>query len=424
MIENDNNQYYTKECKRFAISPARVGVFAYLIIVVICGLAVYAEDTTLSTENFRSFAGLAVYIFAALFFIVAIFYYRKISLLALIPIIYWGVVHLNQYTTQGIGLISLLLMILFFTIPKEEVVILFSLYRRWLVIMAGFGILAYTAHMLSIPLPHELVDYYSARYYDTHYINYYLGYLFYQNGFARLCGLFNEPGYFGTIIALMLCADQLDFKKRENKILLVAGVLTFSAAFFLLILCYIIINNRRNLRVVIPVCTVAILWIFVIPNLHFSNATLNAQISKLSLFGNEGILNRRTTVSFMYLFNNWVRSNAIFLGMGSGYTSTMLIDDIAGSSSLLSILIDNGILGFLAMYGSLLCGALLAAHRNLQALSYVIIILINLLQRPGWYAPQFMVIIFGGIYYICWNTQNKTKDINSKLDKIPVKEGY
>ena len=40
-----------------------------------------------------------------------------------------------------------------------------------------------------------------------------------------------NQGIFGTIIALILCSDKMNLKKKENIILLVAGIMTFSVAF-------------------------------------------------------------------------------------------------------------------------------------------------------------------------------------------------
>ena len=51
----------------------------------------------------------------------------------------------------------------------------------------------------------------------------------------RLCGVYNEPGFVGTVGALLLVADKMNLKKWDNIVIFTALLFTFSLAFVLLL---------------------------------------------------------------------------------------------------------------------------------------------------------------------------------------------
>lgn len=72
-----------------------------------------------------------------------------------------------------------------------------------------------------------------------------------QGGVAflnRLCGMFQEPGFVGTMGALFLLGDKLTLKKWENMIILIAGVCSFSLAFVLLLILGIVFRLLGRLK--------------------------------------------------------------------------------------------------------------------------------------------------------------------------------
>ena len=51
----------------------------------------------------------------------------------------------------------------------------------------------------------------------------------------RLCGIYREPGFVGTVGAFFLLGDKFTFRKWQNAVIFLASLCTFSVAFFLLI---------------------------------------------------------------------------------------------------------------------------------------------------------------------------------------------
>ncbi len=72
-----------------------------------------------------------------------------------------------------------------------------------------------------------------------------------QGGVAflnRLCGIYEEPGFVGTMGALFLFGDKLSFKKWQNVVIFIASLFTFSLAFILLFLLGLLLRLVGNLR--------------------------------------------------------------------------------------------------------------------------------------------------------------------------------
>ena len=63
-----------------------------------------------------------------------------------------------------------------------------------------------------------------------------------------MCGIFNEPGWLGTTIGLMLCYEEFEFKKISNWILLIAGLLTYSLAFIIIMIIGFVMRNIDKIK--------------------------------------------------------------------------------------------------------------------------------------------------------------------------------
>lgn len=64
----------------------------------------------------------------------------------------------------------------------------------------------------------------------------------------RLCGVFLEPGFVGTMGVFFLLGDKMTLKKWQNIVILIACAFTFSLAFVLLLLSGILLRLVGNLK--------------------------------------------------------------------------------------------------------------------------------------------------------------------------------
>lgn len=79
----------------------------------------------------------------------------------------------------------------------------------------------------------------------------YQGSSFVGGGLERMCGVFAEPGHFGIYIGLMLAIEKFRTDCKDNIILLVCGILTFSTAFygiFAMGILYRILSRKGNMK--------------------------------------------------------------------------------------------------------------------------------------------------------------------------------
>lgn len=77
-----------------------------------------------------------------------------------------------------------------------------------------------------------------------------VGVLLEQNGdlLVRLCGIYTEPGFVGTIGTLMLFGDGLKLKKWDNLLIFISMIFTFSLAFVVLIVCGWLFNQVAKIK--------------------------------------------------------------------------------------------------------------------------------------------------------------------------------
>lgn len=118
-----------------------------------------------------------------------------------------------------------------FLLNKDDIESIIKYLFRILAIIVSFGLVCHILRMVGgSPFGQIATVFTDNRYYDVY------PFLVYQQGLNwRFNSIFDEPGYYGTIVALYLVLDNLNFKKIENIVLLAGGIFTMSMAFYLII---------------------------------------------------------------------------------------------------------------------------------------------------------------------------------------------
>jgi len=112
-------------------------------------------------------------------------------------------------------------------------------FKKIMIWVAAFALFFWLLNILKVPIPYYSFypdfrimsdDYY--RIYGPA-ISLYSGSLPVGGiyGIERITAVFAEPGHFGIYLGLTLAVEKFNFTSRDNKILLIAGILTFSTAF-------------------------------------------------------------------------------------------------------------------------------------------------------------------------------------------------
>ena len=223
------------------------------------------------------------------------------------------------------------------------------------------------------------------RYYDVYPC------LVYQQGlYFRFNAIFDEPGYYGTIIALFLVLEKLDFSKKQNIILLAGGVLTLSFAFYLIIgvaLLFKVIQNRSILPLITIAVSVFCLYKF-FPDL-FEIFTTRQEF--IGLTTGEFVDSRGGADSATYnlqLIHSRPWYNILF---GNGHDAPLLYSrdntDGIASSSIYRLIFQIGYIGV----AYIIIFILSTTQKNNYSLLFSCLFILSLYQRPE---------IFDGIYII------------------------
>lgn len=267
-----------------------------------------------------------------------------------------------------------------------------------LALIVAFGLVCHVLRLVGFsPFGQITTVFTDNRYYDVY------PFLVYQQGlYFRFNSIFDEPGYYGTIIALFLVLDNLDFSKKQNIVLLAGGVLTLSFAFYLILGIALLFKVIRN-KSILPLITIALL-IFCLyrffPDL-FEIFTSRQEF--VGLTTGEFTDSRGGADSAAYnlqLIHSRPWYNVLF---GNGHDSPLLYardntDGIA-SSSIYRLIFQIGYIGVAYIIGFVLS----KTQKNFYPFLFSCLFILSLYQRPE---------IFDGIYVIMLASAIKLDDSN------------
>lgn len=383
--------------------------FSFFLIVAILSWAGSHGDSTLSTQGEKQILTIVTSILS-LFTLFSILKSKKrtSSVVIIIPfLIYCSFRYLYLYDVNiCFEPFYFYLMCLFCFLDSDKKYKVFIYYRRYLVIMGFCGIIAILGYITSL-FPFEVLPYY-LDIPGTYYINFHFAYFYASETGFRLCGLFNEPGYFGTLLALYLVTDGVKLKRWDNIIMFVAGIFTLSAAFFVLIFVYYIFTWYKS-KMMWIVLAVILGIIISVANLDFGNQAVNSTIQRFSPSNKEGIFNmeNRAEDAFNKFYQSFVMSEYFLTGMGSGYASKTSFSVL----SYKSYVVDYGLIGTILILGSLFLSAYKFAYSNKIKVLYVFIFFLSVYQRPFVFALPYFLALYGGLLYIDYNGNVLKKQI-------------
>ncbi|SEQ32018.1 hypothetical protein SAMN05216600_10527 [Pseudomonas cuatrocienegasensis] len=227
----------------------------------------------------------------------------------------------------------------------------------------------YTVYPLSIVLDHMLVG----------------------SGY-RLFGVYDEPGVVGTFSALFLAADKFNFKKIENLLIFVFGVISFSLAFYVLVAISCLMYSFK--KPFFFLC--ALISLISIP--FFAQFEIFEQrvLSRFEVTANGISGDNRSSVNLDNEFDKWMSSSARPLILGEAdYEKT-------GDSSWKQIPLRVGLLGTLFFF--IILGAVFFFHvRKIDyyGLVFLLIFFASIYQRPNVITPAYLIIfLFPFLNYI------------------------
>ena len=236
----------------------------------------------------------------------------------------------------------------------------------------------------------------------THYLHYPLG-LIISDGFSgihRLCGLFDEPGFVGTIGAILFAAG---YKKVDNKwryILLGEIIFTLSMAGYILVLLYGLFRlyKRGFIKLSIGLLIVFLLFSFLI-NFQTSNPGIKEMQSRIDLSTLFLVKDNRTTSSFEAEFNRFVSSGGLALWLGNGKNAYSHNSNMMSSFSYKCLLYDFGIIGFCLYIGFFVVSGLCTKNIK-ENFGFFLVFVFSIYQRPYVFSLVFVTIFLLGMLVV------------------------
>lgn len=375
-------------------------ILLMFILTIISSLAIYASDTTLSGAVTQNILRVIVYVCVVLSAIIITIKNTKkayLPIAILIPLVYVFIIYYNSYTKAGFNALLLLELECFFLLEDVEKKKIYDYFKGYIYLLSLIGIIVYFCSIIGIPLLHTTVPYYDHT--STVYLNYGFTYLSRYGGVTRLCGLFNEPGYLGTMIAFVLCTENMNLKDKKNIIMFIAGCCTLSVAFFLIVALYTIITKVKDPKYIIPLVLLFAFYFFVLPHIHFSNVAVQRLVNRLS-FANGALVgdNRSNSVIDGVLADVLSSPEYMLWGYGNGYTSTLTY--LGGISTYKSYIINFGLVGFGLIFIPPILEAIRQSRMNRTIVIYIICFVLSIYQRPNIYSLSYFAVLYGGIIYM------------------------
>ncbi len=209
-----------------------------------------------------------------------------------------------------------------------------------------------------------------------------------QGTLGRFSSIYDEPGFIGTLAALMLIAERMNLQKRGNVVLLVAGIIAFSFYFYVaMIFGFILFSSKLKHKWVY----IGMLFVFVI--VTYNNEYLYDTIwSRFEYDAEEGKFagDNRNGGGLDYAYEAILGTPLFFTGLGS-----TIAEEYSGAASLKLVILKHG---FIFVFLNLLGYFILSLRQILNKkdlIAFFVFFLLTLYQRPGFYGTYsvFMYVM-------------------------------
>lgn len=207
-------------------------------------------------------------------------------------------------------------------------------------------------------------------------------------GIYRFYGMLSEPGYVGTICALIICAKRFDFKGDSFLyIYLVAAILSLSlASYITLALGFLFtINMNRLIYFGIPILLFMVLQQDIADQFVFN---------RLKPSDGKVIQDNRTSKGFDEEWKSHINSLDLIWGKGKSQHTK---NSSGGVSSWKSLVFNYGIIG-LVLYLSILAAIFISIRpKDFYAYIVLLVVLLTIYHRPNVHLSEYLIIYIYGL---------------------------
>lgn len=367
-----------------------------------------SEDSTLSIGFVVTLIRVSNYVLLLVNLLVMVvrkYYEFTIDNLILISAVctYWFFYYFNHYIIPSPAFLSLSFLLMFIVVKDNIKINIYVITKAIIFLTCFAGIMLYSFTVMQINIGQAIIPYYmDDGSGERIYISFCGLSLFSQGMMLRLCGYLNEPGYFGTIIALILTVEKCKITKM-NLILFVAGVLTWSMAFFIIMGLNITYYYRKNFLRLIAI-VILLFTFFTNSNIATDDGSVGVLISRFSFDEQNGLAgDNRSSPELDNVFYDTICSEKVFFGHGTGFAKT--ISTSKANLSYKTLIIEQGIVVFILAYIGIVYAALLKGKGVGRWL--VLMFFISIYQRPNIFNILYFIVLYGGLDYMKYKSIKK-----------------
>lgn len=216
---------------------------------------------------------------------------------------------------------------------------------------------------------------------------------FIGGGLERICGVFAEPGHFGIYLGLILAIEKFEFDSKENVLMLITGILTFSTAFYGILslgLAYRLIEGSQKIT---DIRNLMIISLVGLPFVMMSNSFYNTAIGRVVNYQQSdnvtvtSMIDSRTSESTQRDFTRFSYGPKLLTGYGSDDKTEMIGTNWRG------IVYRYGIIGVVIIAILLLS---LTYNDSLKFQGLLILIALLIISHRSYlmYAPGIYMMLF------------------------------
>lgn len=300
-----------------------------------------------------------------------------------------------SYSSNLLGYISISTGLFILLIDKSKTIVFFRYFKFLFVFSLALSLIVYILIVfVNINIPYNLIeplqkDYFSNVYQYPFLVSVSkLGFQYYN---IRFSGMFDEPGVVGTLAVFFLFADNFNYKNRENYILLIAGLLSFSLYFYICIIVKYLLIASNKIRVLF------IFLVFLFVYLTYDNLIINLLVwNRFKVEDGTFLGDNRTTKNFDASFDDFLKSGDLLWGKGTKYTQEIR----ETSSSYKSVIISFGLVFFCILIMAFSLNAYFNITKKKHLILYLLLFLGMMYQRPSFMELNYFFLLISGVYMI------------------------
>lgn len=225
----------------------------------------------------------------------------------------------------------------------------------------------------------------------------------------RFMSVFDEPGVIGSILALLISYKKIDFKKMRDIVYVLGGLISFSLAFYIILLINLIYNKTMSVKIYLV--SFLILGGFYYTNKEFVNIAL---FDRFIIDDNSiGVVDNRASLDFNDEYDRFLNNggDSLFFGLGPSALEKLNKSIESEASTYKIIVYKYGIVGCVIFIFFFIYCTLIFAPTGRGWFFFSMFLLVAM-QRPDIFSYYNLLIYLSCLSFISVEDFRKRKNKN------------